>query len=57
MGTPCPASSEISVLENAINKLDQRDFRFRLRSALAELELDQDSLKMLKATLNRWALL
>ena len=57
MGTPCLASSEISILEYAINKLDQRDFRFRLRSALAELELDQDSLKMLKATLNRWALL
>ena len=57
MGTPCPASSEISVLEYAINRLDQKDFRFRLRLALAELELDQDSLKMLKATLNRWALL
>ena len=57
MGTPCPASSEISVLEFAINRLDQKDFRFRLRSALAELEFDQDSLKMLKTTLNRWALL
>ena len=48
---------EISVFDYAIRRLDQRDFRFRLRSALAELELDQDSLKMLKATLNRWALL
>ena len=57
MGTTCPASSEISVLEYAINRLDQKDFRFRLRLALAELEHDQDSLKLLKATLNRWALL
>ena len=57
MGTPCPASSEISVLEYAINRLDQQDFRFRLRLALAELELDQDSLKLLKASLDRWALL
>ena len=57
MGTPCLASSEISVLEYAINKLNQKDFLFRLRSALAELELDQDSLKMLKASLDRWALL
>ena len=42
MGTLAAAyRSEISVLDYAINRLDQKDYRHRLRAALAELDLDQ----------------
>ena len=49
--------SEISVLDYAINRLDQKDYRHRLRAALAELDLDQATSKKLKAVLKRWELL
>ena len=58
MGTLAAAyRSEISVLDYAINRLDQKDYRNRLRAALAELDLDQASSKKLKAVLKRWELL
>ena len=44
MGTLAAAyRSEISVLDYAINRLDQKDYRHRLRAALAELDFDQAS--------------
>ena len=49
--------SEISILDYAINRLDQRDYRHRLRAALAELDLDQATSKKLNAALTRWELL
>ena len=49
--------SEISVLDYAINRLDQKDYRHRLRAALAELDLDQATSKKLNAALTRWELL
>ena len=58
MGTLAAAyRSEISVLDYAINRLDQKDYRHRLRAALAELDFDQPTSKKLKATLKRWELL
>ena len=58
MGTLAAAyRSEISVLDYAINRLDQRDYRHRLRAALSELDLDQATSKKLNAALTRWELL
>ena len=58
MGTLAAAyRSEISVLDYAINRLDQKDYRHRLRVALAELDFDQATSKKLKAALKRWGLL
>ncbi len=58
MGTLAAAyRSEISVLDYAINRLDQKDYRHRLRAALAELDFDQPTSKKLKAALKRWELL
>ena len=58
MGTLTAAyRSEISILDYAINRLDQRDYRHRLRAALAELDLDQATSKKLNAALTRWELL
>ena len=58
MGTLAAADpSEISVLDYAIRRLDQKDFRFRLQAALAEAGLDKDSLESLKRFLRRWELL
>ena len=58
MGTLAAAyRSEISVLDYAINRLDQKDYRHRLRAALAELDLDQATSKKLKAALKRRELL
>ena len=45
--------SEISVLDYAIQMLDQKDFRVRLRSALDEVDLDSHSSKALKLVLRR----
>ncbi|WP_413429911.1 hypothetical protein [Synechococcus sp. Cu2B8-bc1011] len=42
MGTLAAAyRSEISVLDYAINRLDQKDYRHRLWATLAELGFDQ----------------
>ena len=49
--------SEISVLDYAIQRLDQEDFRIRLRSALDEVDLDSHSSKALKLVLRRRGLL
>ena len=49
--------SEISVLDYAIQRLDQKDFRVRLRSALDEVDLDSGSSKALKRVLIRRGLL
>ena len=58
MGTLAAAEgSEINVLDYAINRLDQKDYRHRLRAALAELDLDQATSKKLNAALTRWELL
>ena len=58
MGTLAAAyRSEISVLDYAINRLDQKDYRHRLLAALAELDFDQATSKKLKAALKRWELL
>ena len=58
MGTSAAAyRSEISVLDYAINRLDQKDYRHRLRVALAELDFDQATSKKLKAALKRRELL
>ena len=58
MGTLAAAErSEISVLDYAIQRLDQRDFRVRLRSALDAVDLDSHSLKVLKRVLRRRGLL
>ena len=58
MGTLAAADrSEISVLDYAIHRLDQEDFRIRLRSALDEVDLDSHSSKVLKLVLRRRGLL
>ena len=58
MGTLAAADPpEISVLDHAIRRLDQKDIRFRLQAALAEAGLDKDSLESLKRSLRRWELL
>ena len=58
MGTLAAADPpEISVLDYAIRRLDQKDFCFRLQAAFAEAGLDKDSLKSLKRSLRRWELL
>ena len=58
MGTLAAAGrSEISVLDYAIQLLDQEDFRVRLRSALDEVDLDSRSSKALKRVLRRRGLL
>ena len=58
MGTLAAAyRSEISVLDYAINRLDQKDYRHRLRVALAELDLDQATSKKLNAALKHRELL
>jgi len=44
-------------LDYAINRLDQKDYRHRLRAALAELDLDQATSKKLNAAFKRWELL
>ena len=49
--------SEISVLDYAIQRLDQKDFCVRLRSALDEVDLDSRSSKALKRVLLRRGLL
>ena len=49
--------SEISVLEYAIQRLDQKDFRVRLRSALDEVDLDSHTSKALRSVLLRRGLL
>ena len=58
MGTLAAAEvSEISVLDYAIQRLDQKDFRVRLRSALDEVDLDSHTSKALKRVLLRRGLL
>ena len=58
MGTLAVAKrSEISVLDYAIQRLDQKDFRNRLRSALDEVDLDSHTSKALKRVLLRRGLL
>ena len=58
MGTLAAAErSEISVLDYAIQRLDQKDLRVRLRSALDEVDLDSRSLEALKLVLRRRVLL
>ena len=58
MGTLAAAErSEISVLDYAIQRLDQKDFRVRLRSVLDEVDLDSHSSKALKLVLRRRGLL
>ena len=58
MGTLAAAErSEISVLDYAIQRLDQEDFRTRLRSALDAMDLDSRSFKALKRVLFQWGLL
>ena len=54
---PAAERSEISVLDYAIQRLDQKDFRVRLRSALDEVDLDSRSSKALKRVLLRRGLL
>ena len=58
MGTLAAAKrSEISVLDFAIQRLDQKGFRVRLRSALDEVDLDSRSSEALKRVLRRRGLL
>ena len=58
MGTLAAAErSEISVLDYAIQRLDQKDFRFRFSSALDEVDLDSHTSKALKLVLRRRGLL
>ncbi len=58
MGTLAAAKrSEISVSDYAIQRLDQKDFRVRLRSALDEVDLDSRSSEALKRVLHRRGLL
>ena len=58
MGTLAAAErSEISVLDYAIQRLDQKDFRVRLRSALDEVDLDSHTSKALNRALRRRGLL
>ena len=58
MGTQAAADpSEISVLDYAIQRLDQKDLRVRLRSALDEVDLDSHTSKALKSVLFRRGLL
>ena len=45
--------SEISVLDYAIRRLDQKDFRVRLRSALDEVDLDSRASKALRLVLRQ----
>ena len=49
--------SEFSVLEYAIQRLDQKDFRVRLRSALDEVDLDSHTSKALRSVHLRRGLL
>ena len=49
--------SEISVLDYAIRRLDQKDFRSRLQADLADAGLDKDSLESINRSLRRWELL
>ena len=49
--------SQISVLDYAIQMLDQKDFRVRLRSAFDEVDLDSHSSKALELVLRRRGLL
>ena len=49
--------SEISVLDYVIHRLDQKDFRFRLRSALDEVDLDSHTSKAFRSVLLRRGLL
>ena len=54
MGTLAAAErSEISVLDYAIQRLDQKDFRVCLRSALDEVDLESHTSKALKRVLLR----
>ena len=58
MGTLAAADrSEISVLDYAIRRLDQKDFRVRLRSALYGVDLDWHTWKALRIVLVRRGLL
>ena len=58
MGTLAAAErSGISVLDYAIQRLDQKDFRVRLRSALDEVDLDAHTSKALKLVIRRLGLL
>ena len=58
MGTFAAADrSDISVVDYAIQRLDQNDFRVRLRLALDEVDLDSHSSKALKLVLRRRGLL
>ena len=58
MGTLAAADrSEISVLDYAIRRLDQKDFRVRLRAALDAVDLDSHCLKALERVLRRRGLL
>ena len=58
MGTLAAAErSEISVLDYAIQRLDQKDFRVRLRSAIDEVDLDLCSSEALNRVLRRRGLL
>ena len=58
MGTLAAAErSEISVLDYAMQRLDQKDFRVRLRSALDEVDLDSHTSKALKRVFLRRGLL
>ena len=58
MGTLAAAErSGISVLDYAIQRLDQKDFRVRLRSALDEVDLDSHTSKALNRALRRRGLL
>ena len=43
--------SEIRVLDYAIQRLDQKGFRVRLRSALDEVDLDSHTSKALRSVL------
>ena len=58
MGTLAAAErSEISVLDYAIQRLDQKDFRVRLRSAHDDVDLVSRISKTLKLVLLRRGLL
>ena len=58
MGTLAAADwSEICVLDYAIQRLDQNDFRVRLRSALDEVDLDSRSSKAFRLVLPQRGLL
>ena len=58
MGTLAAAErSGISVLDYAIQRLDQKDFRVRLKSALDEVDLNSHTSKALNSVLLRRGLL